>query len=487
MRTLAGLLALHALILATGVAALLAAGVVRARPRELILSAGLAHLAGVAATFLAATLLLILGASLTAPVFAIAALALAAALLAFAGLRARRDEAPADDERAPAPGRGPGVLGIAFGALIAFFIAVQAIRSRDLPTAWDAAHNWTLKAITLFYDPTLGSGAFRDAGTFGGAHQAYPILDPAFAGTLFRFVGKVNQGLLAAELWLLLGAMVAAAAFFLRDRPAAMPLFLAPLGIAVASGPAAGVVRGDADPMVAAFLATGALCLGLWLERPRRGLLPIAILLLAASANVKNEGIVFSLAIVVAALVVTARARPRSLPVLAAGAGFLVLALVPWRIWVSAHGPFPSDVRSLGDITPALLADHLHALDFGARAVIAHLADGSGSGWLVPAFLVFACALVARGRVPHVAFYLAALFGMVGVLLLVYWTSPQPNVEAHIERTSLRTVTAPLFLVAVALAHMLSRLDPGAIWRRDPQSPQIAGSGGRARGEPGGS
>jgi hypothetical protein len=59
---------------------------------------------------------------------------------------------------------------------------------------------------------------------------------------------------------------------------------------------------------------------------------------------------------------------------------------------------------------------------------------------------------------------------MIAGLLWIYWTSPQPDVEAHIERTSLRTITGPLFVAAVALAHVLGRL-PRATGAEPPVGP----------------
>ena len=126
-------------------------------------------------------------------------------------------------------------------------------------------------------------------------------------------------------------------------------LLFAPLAIAIASGPAQGVMRGDADVTMAVFLATGVLCLGLWVERARPGLLPAAALLLGAAANVKNEGTVFAIAVMVVALCASIGRPARDLRALGLAAVAVVAAAVPWRLWVAAHGPFPSDVRSLGD------------------------------------------------------------------------------------------------------------------------------------------
>jgi hypothetical protein len=84
--------------------------------------------------------------------------------------------------------------------------------------------------------------------------------------------------------------------------------------------------------------------------------------------------------------------------------------------------------------------------------------------------------VAGRGwRVP--ALYVSAALVMIAALLWIYWTSPQPDVEAHIERTTLRTVTAPMFVAAVGLAHMLGRLFPAEVGaERD--------RGGRPQSEP---
>jgi hypothetical protein len=229
------------------------------------------------------------------------------------------------------------------------------------------------------------------------------------------------------------------------------------------------VVRGDADVTMAVFIAVGVLCLGLWTERPAPGLLPVAAVLLAAAANTKNEGTVFAIGVTLVALAVALVPPVRGIRPLVITALAVAAAAAPWRLWVASHGPFPSDVRSLGDaLSPSLLADSLHQLDFAAQAILSRLADGTGSGWLFPAFLAAAVFMIVAGRDRRmVALYVSAALIMIAALLWIYWTSPQPDVEAHIERTTLRTVTAPLFVAAVALAHLLSGLLPRSMTRED--------------------
>lgn len=370
MRTVAGLLLFHGLILMVGSAFLTAVRMVAPRPGELTRAVGLAHLTGVAATCVTAICVLVLGGTLTAPFFVVIALSLFAVLVAIAFLR--RGEVTHGGGAVRTVGRAtPGWPVIVVGLGIAVFIAAGLLSSQGMPTAWDAAHNWTLKAIVLLNQGDLSSGAFRDSGLFAGAHQDYPILQPVLGSLALRFTARADQSLLVAELWLLVAAFVGAVVFLLRNRAGWTVLVLAPLGIAIASGPIQGVVRGDADVTMAVFIAVGVLCIGLWTERPAPGLLPVAAVLLAAAANTKNEGMVFAIGVAVVALL-AGLVRPahgvRRLVLMGLAVG---AAAVPWRVWVASHGPFPSDVRSLGDaLSPSLLADSLHQLDFAAQEIL---------------------------------------------------------------------------------------------------------------------
>ena len=458
MRTVAGLLAFHGLILMAGSAFLIAVRLVAPRPAELARAAGLVHLAGLAVTCVTAICVLVLGGTVTAPVFAALALAVSGGLGAIGFLRRGETAYYGAGGRPPGPAT-PSWAVILVGIAIVAFIAAQLLGSQGIPTAWDAAHNWTLKAVVLLNEGDLSSGAFQDSALFTGAHQDYPILQPVLGSMALRFTARGDQALLVAELWLLVAAFVGAVLFLLRGRAGWTVLVLAPLGIAIASGPIQGVVRGDADVTMAVLIAVAVLCLGLSLERPGPGLLPVAAVLLAAAANTKNEGMVFAIGITVVALAVGLVRPGRGVRPLVVTALAVAAAAVPWRLWVASHGPFPSDVRSLGDaLSPSLLADSLHQLDFAAQAILSRIADGTGSGWLFPAFLATAVVLIIAGRERRVVvLYVGAALVMIAALLWIYWTSPQPDVEAHIERTTLRTVTAPIFVAAVGLAHMLSR------------------------------
>lgn len=459
MRTLIGLLAFHGVLLALGFAFMYAVRMPSLRLRAAPLAIGLAHLVGAGLAGLAGVTVLALGAELTLPVFLGVALL---AVLGLCGVRLwlwRRTTGTAAETGA-VPVRRIDWAAILVGAVVAAFVLWQIVSSRGAPTAWDAGHNWTLKAVTLLHHGNLDSAVFRDAELIAGAHQDYPIWQPVFGALIFRFAGTADQGLLIAELWLLAGALVAATVFLLRRPGRSTAIVMAPLALALSSATLLGLLRGDADVAMALFLAAGVLCVALWLERGSGGLLALAVLLLAVAANTKNEGMLFAFAALAVAALLSLGLGRRALWQIAAGLGALVLTVLPWRVWVHIHGPFPSDVRPLRDsLNPALLGELLPQLDTAARLLLARLLEGSQAFWLLPAFLVLAIVMIAAGpRRRATAFLLASLLATLAALLWVYWTSPQPDVTAHIERTTLRTVTGPIFLAATGLAYLLSRI-----------------------------
>src|SRR6266511_5128289 len=144
MRAAGGLLLFHALLLCVGIAFLYATGLVELRASRLVAALGAAHLAGIALTCLALVVLLVLGGSAGPAVFVIVSVVLAAGLAAAGRL------GPARPPRAPtgalAPVR-PGPIAVVLAGAIGLFLLTQARAARGTGTAWDAAHNWSFKAV----------------------------------------------------------------------------------------------------------------------------------------------------------------------------------------------------------------------------------------------------------------------------------------------------------------------------------------------------
>ena len=455
MREPAGLLVLNAMFLVVGGGFLYALGLVEVTVTSLLRGAGLAYLCGIAFSCLAVVCLLFAGLTMDARGFVAVVAALLGVSLAV-GYRRRGGEAYFNG---PFDG---SLFGAVAACAVAVFLIGQIWVSPGLPTAWDAAHNWTMKATVLYNLGELTS-AFRDTALFTPAHLEYPILQPVLGQLVFRFTGSGEQGLIVVQLWLVASGFVAAGASLIAGHVGHAWLAVVPLGAAVAAASSSGILRGDADVTMACFVGVGALALASALETERRALYVVAALLLGAAANTKNEGLAFAaIVLVVAGGVAIAGGRLRAAVPVVATAAMTGLLLLPWRIWASANGPFASDVTPLSQsLDPSFLLDRTDVLDLGARTLLGKLTDLGSYGPLVPALLaVCAAAIWFRAHRAVATFYLASFVGVVCTVLWVYWTSNQPDVAAHIERTSIRTVTGPLFIAAVGLAHLLVRLVP---------------------------
>jgi hypothetical protein len=466
---MAGFAAFNGLALALGLGLLASAGAVRPRLASIVPAAGAAFVVGVATIGSASAVALVLGAQLDAAVLSVVVVLATAVSLGIGLWRWRRadDRGPADRWWAP-------VTWLLVAVMCAFTLAQVAL-SRHLPIAWDAAHIWTAKAISIATTGNLDGQLFSEHSRLPASHQDYPLVEPVLGAILFRFTAVTEQGILIGELWLLLGAAMLAVLWLCRPTERAW-LAVVPLTLALAAITNQGVLRGDADVPMACFLMVGAVSLARLLETAERGYALPAALCLAAAANTKNEGLVFVLALLACALVFALRRRP---VVLTVGAVGLVVALLaaPWRLWVHMHGPFASDITPLSrSLSPSFLADHLVQLDLGAQQLLGHFGDPA-YGWLVPAFLVVVPAALAGRRATRLAgFYLAAVLAVVLALCWVYWTSEQVDVGAHIARTALRTVTAPLFLAAAALSHLLPQLVPERPLA-DPETESVGAAG----------
>jgi hypothetical protein len=477
MRAAVGLLALNGLLAAVGLGVLGVAGLLRLRVRALVAAVPAGLLAGTAIVGFAGVIVLTVGGTIDPWPFFVGMAVLAAVLWAVTLLRRRA----APDEEPRFADRGDRWLFWIVTAAVVVFVLVQAYASRNVRAAWDAEHNWTLKALALS-SGGLDSDMFTARLPFAAAHLDYPILQPVLGALVFRVAGKAENGLIVSQLWLLGGAFVLAVPWIIGRLERGW-LALLPAALALAALTSFGVLRTEADITMAVFLGAGALALARWIDDGPPGLAVLAAVLLGGALNIKNEGLAYTAAIVVTALVVLALTSPRRLLGLAGIAGGLVVFALPWQLWVSAHGPFARDVTPLStSLDLGFLTDRLHRLDFAAQTVINRFNELTLHVWLVPMFLALAISLLVSGprrRIP--AFYLGSIVGTVCALLWVYWTTSQPDWAEHIQRTSARTIAGPLFIAAVALAHLLPQaLAPSAAVDRAQGGRDDVGSGAGA-------
>ena len=419
---MARLALLDTVYLLLGLGLLPALGVTRSR-RELLRLAPAALFVGLAAGGLLAAEFALLDAPLT-----LGELAFAAVLaLAVGGWRLRRS-----------PG-GVGARGsrldLALAAVPALAAAVLVLRAAPAFAVrplleWDGWAIWGTKAQALADLHGVRNGVF-ESGAY--PHPDYPILLPA----LEAVVRPAGWGAVHVQLLVLVAAFAAALWALLRGRAPAALVALAILAVVAAPYLLDQLAWNYADVPLACTATSGTVALLVWSEDGDRGMLVLAAIFLAAAALTKNEGLLFGFAALTAAAAAALLARRSPLPLVAV-AGFVVLAVLPWRVFVHSHR-LPSEDFDLANLVhPGYLGDHSGRIWPAAGELWTQM-TGPRWGYLVLAFFAAtACALLA-GRVSAAAFALIWFALSFGGLVAIYWIQTLP-LASHLSNSSYRTV-----------------------------------------------
>jgi hypothetical protein len=212
------------------------------------------------------------------------------------------------------------------------------------------------------------------------------------------------------------------------------------------------------------------LALGLWLEFGARQDLCVAVLLLGGAAGIKNEGLLGAVAALLVALVVVlhGRQRARLSQLLVAALGFAAIAVVPWRLWLNAHG-LKGDLPLGKGLDPGFLADRFDRVWPSMGALHDQLINHESVA--IFAAIGIALAIVRlRGpdRSPVAAFYLGTGVLYYFALVWAYWISPLP-LRFHLN-TSVSRVYIGLAFIALAGILQMGNLTPraGAAARESP-------------------
>jgi hypothetical protein len=453
-----GFLAFHLLVAAPGFLTLYALGLVRLRPLWLAAAAGPAFVVGLVLAGVPLIALAVLGAGVGS-VESLGVLAVVTLAAGVAAVRAHRQSAPT---AAPDVGVAPlGVVEVVIERLVlgvtAVYLLLGSLAFSQLPTLWDDANIWSLRALGLYYDNGLSDELARNP-ALSGVHLDYPILQPLFEASFFRAIGGVDLRLWHLELWLLFAALIWTLAWLLaplgrRWLWAFVAAILALSGILISN-----ITLGDADTTMAALVGCAALSFGIWLERGNRSHAILGALFLAGAANVKNEGLVFGVAIGAALVIVSiGRLRGRWKD-LAIAAAIVAASVVAWQLWVlgndAATRATPSPWEVIDD--PSFLIDRIDFLWRGMEQVAAQLTNTAEWSFVVPALLVMATVLLVVGRHRTVAaFYLLASVLAFLSVAYTYWVTHFDDLGGFESRTGPRIVLGIVFVAGGGLAHLI--------------------------------
>jgi hypothetical protein len=467
--SLARLLLLNAAFAVLGLGLLPVLGIART-PRELAERSGLAYLLGVAAVGVIGTDLPIAGVAFSLPVF----LVLGVVVVAGGSARLRvamRHQLGTPEARVshPSPFGAPVLAALAgFGALV--FLLVHAGRAfavhplgstSSAPPVfdYDSWAIWTLKARALLEFGDVHNAVFTSH-AYASSHLDYPIAFPSVQALDYRAMGVFDPTVMHVQLILLAGGFVAALLSLLGGRTPLVPVTAALLLLFASRMPLAQLETAYADMPLAFLIAAGVAGLARWLLTGDRFALHAATLLLGAGALTKSEGSLFALVALLAAGIAVLAGDRRRLRSLGVAALFVVVIVLPWRVWVAAH-PAPTDYRFSNLLDPAFLSDHSDRVRLASEALRDQLGGGAWGSFSSLLAVGALCAALAR-RVEFLAFGAAfLLLGLAG-LVTTYWVAVS-DLGFLLSTSSYRVIDT-----IVVSGVVLAAIGAGEAWRLVP-------------------
>ena len=443
MSAYAGVVLLDALYLGVGAAVLAGLGIARTL-KAAALHAGLALVVGWALIGTAASLLLIAGLGAVVWQILVAAVIVTGAAL----MLARRVPARRTRRLRNAAGWQTWIA-VAGAAALVVYLEALFWRSRFAePTAWDAWAFWVPKAKSIVYFGGLDTSA---GGFTSFANPDYPPFAPAAESLVFRFAGGVRTDVLPLQHWILVAGFFGALAVLLGRRVPPWILWPSLTLLALMPGFTRLVGSSLADEPLAMLVTLAGICAALWLLEDDARLAVLAGIFLVAGTLLKNEGLLYALLIAIL-LAVVARGHRAVVPGALAAAA--VIAIVPWKLWLSANDVPRTALYDPADLLrPGYLADRSGRLWTAVRDVPGYFF--SWDAWLVAVPLALLLALALVGVRPSLsAFVLGTIVVGLAGNLTVYWVSREP-IDWYISTTADRT-SATLAVFSAAVVPLLA-------------------------------
>lgn len=450
MRTELGLILLSLGLWGAGAAVLLAAGIVAPTLRSLAVWSGASYLVGVATVGVVLTIVTIAGVRLSSPTTAVLVAVLTGAALAAWWLA----------RPAPAPAREGGerdrgfriVAAVVFGL---FLLAGTAVALVQPIFDWDGWAIWGMKSLIIYDHGRIPEELA--AGGYNLSHVDYPMLWPVLEAAHHQAMGGPQPKLASFPHWLLyVGFAGTVAAVGARlTRPAIwVP---AALGTLTTYTVLDQLFWHYADVPTAVTAGAAALFGGLWLAgHGARWLVPAA-LLLAATANGKNEGLMAAVAIIVAlaagTLLAPGLARRRALAAVAACGALVALSVLPWRLWLDARS-VQGDIKASRALDPGVLADESSRVEPSASRLWEELTIPGEWGYLAFGALMLIGAALVRRSTRALGAYYGIAGGLVFLFLVVaYWVAGT-DLNWHLNTSAERVVMSVGFVGIVAVLHL---------------------------------
>ena len=455
-----------AMLAFAGLWVLVGIGLVPLRGVSVLAALGLAYMTGTALISVLLVALLVIGVPVTLVTFFI----VVAACVVAGGFAARNShiDVPQDSAmwrwlRSWKSWPAETWVIVVFVALFGAYSVIGMLGVYESPlVGWDSWSIWARKAQVLSLHDSLFHGFFTNE-SYSFAHLDYPLAYPVWESLHFRAAGAFDIQDVLRHVWLLLVGSIWALAYLLRER--VRPVVWAPVLLLALLAPGiSGQLRdGYADVPMALLACLGVVALGMWIDEEEAGLLPLAAVMLAATANMKNEGLAATLAILLVGGVI-ALSRKLNVKAYVVAAGAVVAAVLPWRIWLAAHG-IEGDMPVTKGLNPGYLLDRIDRVGPAITAINGQFADPERWLYILPlAALVVVASLVSGVGRRIAAFYLGCFLLVWAAFVWSYWISPH-NLEWHLATSVDRVVSIPMLVCFAAVLHLSGVLLAALDWR----------------------
>lgn len=363
---------------------------------------------------------------------------------------------------------------VARGASRAAWVLAAVMLIVSLALVARAGHAWVVRPLREYDGWAIWALKARALFEFGGVEESvfanpvydaptHPLLLPSLEAMGFRAMGGFDGTVIHLQLAGLLLGFVGAAWVVLRA--VASPVLVAATLLAVVSAPAVMAQLGTnfADIPLALFISLAVAASAAWLRSRENWLLSSAAIFLAAAALTKSEGMLFAVCAVAALAVVASRRAPGRLALVA---GAVALAILPWRVYVSAHDLRHPDYELSNLVDRSYLGDTSYRVRPVVDELLLQLTSLDAWGLLLPMFGIGLGAALIRRRYALALFALGWLASSFAGLVAIYWITVR-TLEFNLFNTSNRIV-ASLLLGAALLAPILAA-EPDPVPEPEPQ------------------
>ena len=393
---------------------------------------GLAPVTGMLACSLVATQLAAIG----VPVGIITVTMATTAAIAAVALVGRRVQPSQGSLRPQEQSRLATAIELGILCLLAL-VSFSALRlAAVMPlSSWDGWAIWGARAHTLFESGDAWSAPFQEQ-AYAQQHLDYPLLYPSLEALGLHAIGRFDVSLVDIQPMLLLVACAIAAWALLRMAVPPWLAAIAGVGLLGCGTVVQNASWNYADGLLAAVSALGLICLGLWLTHASSVALCFAGLFLTSSALLKNEGLMFALAALVAALAASLVSGRRMRAVVFVGVAIGV-ARLPWQAFVAINDLGTADYDFALLASPTYVVDNANRVELASRALASDLVHT----WTLPT-AVGALTLLGALLTRHYALFVLivgwAIISFAG--LVASYVASKHDVTWHLDTSSDRVV-----------------------------------------------